>query len=37
MEEGKIVVLVPEEKTFKVNKIKVRGKEYMGNINDCSY
>ena len=36
MEEGKIVVLVPEEKTFKVNKVKVRGTKYMGNINDCS-
>ena len=36
MEEGKIVVLVPEEKIFKVNKVKVRGTKYMGNINDCS-
>ena len=36
MEEGKIIVLVPEEKIFKVNKVKVRGTKYMGNINDCS-
>ena len=36
MEEGNIVVLVPEEKTFKVNKVKVRATKYMGNINDCS-
>jgi hypothetical protein len=36
MEEGKIVVLVPEEKTFKVNRINFRNGIYMGNINDCS-
>ena len=36
MEEGKVVVLVPEEKTFKINRIKVRGKTYMGDMNDCS-
>jgi len=36
MEEGNIVVLVPEEKTFTVNRINVRNEKYMGNINDCS-
>ena len=36
MEEGKITILVPEEKTFKVNRINFRGSKYMGNINDCS-
>ena len=40
MEEGKIVVLVPEEKTFKVNRLKFRGikdSEFKGPISDCSY
>mgnify|MGYP000094051417 CR=1 FL=1 len=36
MEEGKIVVLVPEEKTFKVDRKTFKGTKYMGNINDCS-
>ena len=36
MEEGKLVVLVPEEKTFKVDRKNVRGTKYRGNINDCS-
>ena len=37
MEEGKIVVLVPEEKTFKVNRLKFRGSEFKDPISDCSY
>ena len=36
MEEGKITILVPEEKTFKVDKKTVKGTKYRGNINDCS-
>ena len=36
MEECKITLLVPEEKTFKVNRISFRGSKYMGDINDCS-
>jgi len=36
MEEGKITILVPEEKTFKVDRKTFKGTKYMGNINDCS-
>ena len=40
MEEGKITILVPEEKTFKVNRLKFRGikdSEFKGPLSDCSY
>ena len=36
MEEGQITILVPEEKTFKVDRKTFKGTKYMGNINDCS-
>tara|TARA_A100001015_G_C14475835_1_gene513580 strand:+ start:97 stop:462 length:366 start_codon:yes stop_codon:yes gene_type:complete len=36
MEEGKITILVPEEKTFKVDRKTFKGTKYQGNINDCS-
>ena len=36
MEEGQITILVPEEKTFKVDRKTFKGTKYMGNIYDCS-